>query len=172
MYETYYGKLQPFCGVKNIQLHYIDAESFVITIKTKNFYQRLKKDFFDFSNLSDNHELFSNKNKKVLGNFQKETPKTIWIDEFFCLRSKMYAFACGDDSKNKLKGICKSQSKNIKFDEYKNCLVGSKYQKVCDNYLLRSLNHEMYFQLLEKSTLSIFDDIRCFEINIKSKLWG
>ena len=47
-----------------------------------------------------------------------ETPKNIWIDEFVSLRNKMYAFICGDDSKNKLIGISKSQSKNIKFDEY------------------------------------------------------
>ena len=55
--------------------------------------------------------------KKVIGKFKVETPKIIWIDEFVCLRSKMYAFKCGDDSKNKLKGISKSQSKHIKFQE-------------------------------------------------------
>ena len=48
-----------------------------------------------------------------------ETPKNIWIDEFVCLRSKMSAFRCGDDNKNKLKGISKSQSKHIRFKEYK-----------------------------------------------------
>ena len=73
--------------------------------------------------MSENHELFGNKNKnKLIGNFEKETPKNIWIDEFICLRSKMYAFKCGDDNKNKLKGIFKSQSKNTKFEEYKKCL--------------------------------------------------
>ena len=57
---------------------------------------------------------------KVGGKFKIETPENIWIDEFTALRSKCYAFKCGDDSKNKLKGISKSYSKNIKFDEYKN----------------------------------------------------
>ena len=56
------------------------------------------------------------KNKKVFGKFKLETPKNLWIDEFVCLRSKMYAFKCGHDSKNKLKGISKSQSKKIKFE--------------------------------------------------------
>ena len=55
----------------------------------------------------------------------------------------MYAFKCGDDSTNKLKGISKSQSKNIKFEEYYNCLFGGKYQQECYNYLIRSHNHEM-----------------------------
>ena len=39
------------------------------------------------------------KNKKVIGKYKMETPKNIWIDEFVCLGSKMYAFNCGDDSK-------------------------------------------------------------------------
>ena len=55
--------------------------------------------------------------KKVIEFFKIETPKSIWIDEFICLRSKMYAYKCSNDSKNKLKGISKSQSKNIKFEE-------------------------------------------------------
>ena len=59
------------------------------------------------------------KTKKV-GFFKLETPKNFWIDEFVCLRSKMYAFKCGGNSKNKLKGISKSQSKNIKIKEIKN----------------------------------------------------
>ena len=57
------------------------------------------------------------KNKKVNGKFKIETPKNIWIAEFVCLTSKMYAIKCGDESKNKLKGISKSQSRNIKFEE-------------------------------------------------------
>ena len=65
------------------------------------------------------------KNRKILGKFKIETPKTIWIDEFVCQRSKMYAFRGGDDSKNKLQGISNSQSKNIQFEEYYNCLIGN-----------------------------------------------
>ena len=67
----------------------------------------------------------------------------------------MYAFNCGDDSKNKLKGISKSQSKNKKFEEYNNCLDGKEYQRECDIYIIRSINHEMYLQQVKKSTLSI-----------------
>ena len=53
--------------------------------------------------------------KKLLANFKIETPKKIWIDKFICLRSEIYAFKCGNDSKNKLKGIFKSPSKHNKF---------------------------------------------------------
>ena len=35
MYETYYEKLQQYFGEKNINLHYMDTDSFVISNKTK-----------------------------------------------------------------------------------------------------------------------------------------
>ena len=113
MYETYYDKLQPYFGQENIQLHYMDTDSFVLSVNTKDIVTDLKnlEDLFDFSNLDKNHELFSNKNKKVLGKYKIATPKSVFIDEFVCQRSKMYAFKCGNDSKNILKGISKSQSK-------------------------------------------------------------
>ena len=121
MYETYYDILQPYFGQENNQLHYLDCEKFVLSIETQNIINNLKnlENLFDFSNLDKNHELFSNKNKKIVGKFNIETPENIWIDEFVASRSKCYAFKGGDNSKNKLKGISKSYSRNIKFDEYK-----------------------------------------------------
>ena len=174
MYETFYDKLQPYFGQENIQLHYMDTDSFILSVNTKDIIKDLKKleDIFDFSNLDKTHELLSNKNKKVIGKFKIETPKKIWIHEFICLRSKMYAFKSGDDSENKLKGMSKFQSKNIKFEEYKKCLDGEEYQQECDNYIIRSIDHEMVLQKVRKSTLSIFDDKRCYINNIENKPWN
>ena len=174
MYETYYDELQPYFGRQNIQLHYMDTDSFVLSVNTKDIIKDLKnlEDIFDFSNLDKHHELFSNKNEEVSGIFKIETPNNIWIDEFVCLRSKMYAYKCGNDSKIKLKGVSKSQSKNIEFEEYKKCLDGEEYQRECNNYIVRSINHEMVFQEVKKSTLSIFDDKRCYINNIESKPWN
>ena len=64
------------------------------------------------------------------------------------MRSKAYSFKCKGNnvSKTKIKEICKSQSKHIKFEEYKKCLFGGEYQKECDNYILRSINHETHLQ--------------------------
>ena len=141
MYETYYDTLQPYSGQENLQLHYIDTDGMILSMKTKDIIKDLKKleDIFDFSNLDENHELFSNKNKKIFGKFKIETPKNVFIDEFVCLGSKAYSVKCKDniESKNKIKGISKSQSKHIKFEEYYNCLFGGgKYQKECDNYTI------------------------------------
>ena len=83
----------------------------------------------------------------------------------------MYAINSRHDSKNKLKVIYNSQSKNCKFEEYKMCLDGEKYQKDCDNYLIRSPNHDMYCQKVFKNSLSSFDDERCYESNLLSKPW-
>ena len=122
--------------------------------------------------MSENHVLFSNKNKKLIGKFKIKTPENFCIHQTFCLRSKMYAFKCGNDSKDKLKGFRKGQSKNINFIEYKRCLDGEEYQKECDNFIVRSLNHEICLQLQKTSTLSPFDDTSCYESTIKSKPWN
>ena len=84
----------------------------------------------------------------------------------------MYAYRCGDDNKNKSKGNSKSQSKNIKLEEYKKCLDGKEYQRECNNYIIQSINHEMVLQKVKKLTLSIFDDKRCYIKNIESKPWN
>ena len=169
--ETYYDKFQSLFGEKNLQLQYMNTDSFMLSVNTKVIIKDLKnlEDIFDFSNLDENHEFFSNKKKKLIGFFKIETPKNIWIDEFVCLRSKMYAFKCEDDSKNKLKGVSKSQSKNIKLAEYYNCLFGGNCQQECNNYLLRSIKHEIHLQELKKPTLSIFDDQRCYQNETQSK---
>ena len=176
MYETYYDILQPYFGQENLQLHYMDCDSFILSIKSENIIKDLKnlEDIFDFSNIDENHELYSEKNKKVLGKFKVETPKNIFSDEFIALRSKMYAFKCKDkeEDKNKLKGISKSKSKSIKFEEYKKCLNGEKFENECVKYILKSSNHDMYIRGTKKTTLSIFDDKRNYLDNITSIPWN
>ena len=139
----------------------MDTDSFILSVNTKDNIKDLKnlEDLFDFSNLNETYEIFSNKNKKVIGEIKTETPKN--IDEFITMRSKMYAFENGDDRKNRLKGICKSHSKNIKIEELYNCLFGGEYQHECENYIIPSKNHERKLQRVKKSTLSQCDDERC-----------
>ena len=103
MYETYYDTLQSYFGRKDLQLHCIDSDGMILSMKTKDIIKDSKnlEDIFDFSNLDEYHELFSTKNKKVIGKFKMETPKNIWIDEFVCLRSKAYSFKCKDNFESK-----------------------------------------------------------------------
>ena len=72
MYETYYDTLQPYFGQENIQLHYVDTDAFALCVNTKDNIMDLKnlEDIFEFSNLDENHEVFSIKNKRVIGMFK------------------------------------------------------------------------------------------------------
>ena len=103
MYETNYDKIQPYFGIENIQIHYMDTVSFILSVNTKDLIKDLKKleKIFDFNNLKKSHEFFSEKNKKDIGKFKIETPKKIWIDEIVCLRSKAYSFKCNDNTESK-----------------------------------------------------------------------
>ena len=42
MYETYYDKLQPYFRQENIQFHYMDTDSFVLSVNTKDIIKDLK----------------------------------------------------------------------------------------------------------------------------------
>ena len=103
MYETYYDTLQPYFGQENLKLQYIDTDGTILKMKTENIIKDIKslEDIFDFSNPNGNHEIFSEKNKKVIGKFKIETPKNSWIDEFVCLGSKAYSFKCKDNIEKK-----------------------------------------------------------------------
>ena len=49
MYETYYDKLEPYFADKNLQLHYMDTDSPVLGVNTKDNIIDLKnlEDLFD-----------------------------------------------------------------------------------------------------------------------------
>ena len=152
----------------------MDTDSFVLSVNTRNIIQDLHnlKDLFDFSNLDKNHEFFSDENKKRLGFLKIETPKHIWSDEFICLRSKACSYKCKNENINKLKGICRTQVENINFEECFSCLFGKEYQKKCDNYVIRSINHDMYMQKVTKNSLSAFDEKRKYINKIESEPWN
>ena len=71
MYETYYNTLQPYFGKTILQIHYIDTDGMILGMNTKDIIKDLKisEDNFDSSNLDENHELFSEKNKKMIGDW-------------------------------------------------------------------------------------------------------
>ena len=74
MYEFYYHKVQPYYN-NNVKPHYMDTDSFILSIKTGDLIKDLKyfKIDFDFSELHENHELYDTINKKVIGKTKIET---------------------------------------------------------------------------------------------------
>ena len=71
MHAIYYDKLQFYFGQESSQLQYIDTDAFVLSVNTKHNIKNLKnsEEIFDFSNIDENHGLFSKKIKKVIGKF-------------------------------------------------------------------------------------------------------
>ena len=95
MYEFWYDYLKPKYG-KNIKLCYMDTDSFVIPIKTDNFYKDISNDidkWFDTSNYNKNVDrpLQKGINKNVIGKFKDELGGRI-MSKFCVLRAKTYSF--------------------------------------------------------------------------------
>ena len=107
MYEINYDKLQKYFGQDGIQIHYQDTDTFVMSVRTMDIVNDLDKlqnqyKMFDFSDLSKEHKLFSNEFKKIPGNLKIQTPKSLYIEKFVCLRSNCYAYTTeldGNDNK-------------------------------------------------------------------------
>ena len=93
MFEFRYDYLKPMYGDK-IRLCYIDTDSFIMHIKTDDFYKDISADkdlWFDTSNFTKNYNrpLEIDKNKKVLGKFKDEIGGKI-MTKFVALITKTY----------------------------------------------------------------------------------
>ena len=93
MYEFWYDYMKPKYG-DNIKLCYMDTDSFIMNIKTENFYKDIANNVeksFDTSNYEVNRPLPAGKNKKVIGLLKDELGGKI-IAEFVTLRPKTYSY--------------------------------------------------------------------------------
>ena len=126
MYEFWYDYMKPKYNDK-VKLCYMDTDSFVMNIKTNDFYNDIANDVekrFDTSNYEVNRPLLTGKNKKVIGLMKDELGgKTIM--ELVTLRPKTYSYLTNDGKEDKkAKGTKKCVIKRmIKLDDYKNCLL-------------------------------------------------
>ena len=93
MYEFWYDYMKPKYN-NNVKLCYMDTDSFIMNIKTNDFYEDIASDVenrFDTSNYEVNIPLPTRKNKKIIGLMKDELGGTI-ITEFVTLRPKTYSF--------------------------------------------------------------------------------
>ena len=101
MYEFWYDYIKPKYGDK-ARVCYMDTDSFIMHIKTEDFYKDINNDvdkWFDTSNYdkNDNRPLKIRKNKKVISMFKDELSGKI-VTEFCALRAKAYSFLIDDYS--------------------------------------------------------------------------
>ena len=74
MYEFWYDYMKPKYG-DNVELCYMDNDSFIMHIKRENFYKDVADDVekrFDTSNYECDRPLLKGKNKKVIGLMKEE----------------------------------------------------------------------------------------------------
>ena len=162
MYEFWYDYMKPKYN-DDVKLPYMDTDSFIMNIKSNDFYKDIANDVekrFNTSNYEVNRPLPTGKNKKVIGLMKDELGGKI-ITEFITLKPKTYSYLTDDGKEDKkAKGTKKCVIKRmIKFNDYKNCLLK-------DEVLLKSQQrfiskkHDVYTEDINKIALSNNDDKR------------
>ena len=162
MYQFWYDYVKSKYGCR-ASLCYMDTDSFVINIKTKDFYKDIAenvKERFDTSNYIYDRPLPTGDNKKVVGLMKDELGGGI-ITKFTALRPKAYSYKTDDLIElKKAKGTKKCVVKKmLRYDDYKNCLfTNSKVLRSQQRF--KSENHSVYTENINKIALSCDDDKR------------
>ena len=147
------------------KLCYTESDSFIINIKTEDFFEDISNDverWFDTSNYdkNDKRPLPIGKNKKVPGLFKDELGGKI-MTEVVALRPKAYAYLDDDGNEHKKsKGTKRCVIKQkLMFQNFKNCLFNNKtvYRS---QERFKSYNHDVYTEEVNKIALSSNDDKR------------
>ena len=162
MYEFWYDYMKLKYN-DNIKLCYMDTDSFIMNIKTEDFYKDISNDVekrFDTSNYEVNRPLPTGKNTKVISLMKDELGGKI-VTEFVTLRPKTYSYLTDDCKENKkAKGTKKCVTKRmIKFNDYKNCLLKDEVL-LKSQQRFKSKKHDVYTENIIRIALSNNDDKR------------
>ena len=173
MYDFWYDYIKSMYKDK-ARLCYIDTDSFIILIKTEDFYKDIADDvekWFDTSNYDKNGKrpLPIGINKNVLGKFKDELGGKI-MTEFVGLRAKTYSYLIdgyNDEDYEKNKTISKKAKgtkkcvikRELMFDNYKESLLDNKVI-LKSHQRFRSDHHEVYTEEINKIPLSSNEDKR------------
>ena len=178
MFDFHYNYIKSKYGDK-AKLLFSDTDSLMYEIETEDFYKDISGDVknrFDTSDYPENHPsgIPTGINKKVLGKMKDEAAGKI-IKEFVGLRAKLYSYKMyeGEEEIKKCKGIKKQVvQSSISHEDYKTCLLTGKEELRKQN-ILRSYNHEVYTEEVNKVALSALDDKRyILSDGIHTLAWG
>ena len=98
----------------------MDTDSFIIHIKTEDFYTDIAD---DTSNYQVNRPLPTGKNKKVIGLMRDKLGGKI-MTEFVVLRPKTFSYLMDDGKKAKGAQKCVIK-RRLLFNDYKDCLLNN-----------------------------------------------
>ena len=177
MYKFYYEYLKPKYKQK-LQLLYMDADSFILSIETDHFFKDTKddlKEWFDTSSHDKNMVLpeefpkNASVNKKVIGKMKDELSKG-YMTEFVALSPKVYAYqqihidkTLSEDKK--VSGTKKMVAKNtLSFDFYKKCLFNNETVK-CIQHRIKSSPYSVDTLEMTKTALKNYDNKRVCSFN-------
>ena len=139
----------------------MDTGSFIMDIKTNDFYKDIANDVenrFDISNYEVNRPLPMGKKEKVIILMKDELGGKI-ITEFVTLRPKTYSCLTDDGKEDKkAKGTKKCVIKKmIKFNAYEKCLLNDEVILKSQQRFI-SKKHDVYTENINKIALSNNDD--------------
>ena len=144
-----------------VKLCYMDTDSFMMHIKTEDFYKDIADDVekrFDTSNYERNRLLPTRKNKKVIGLMKDELGGKI-VAEFAAVRPKTYSYLMddgGSDKKDKGTKKCVIKRK-LTFNDYKDCLLNNEIV-LKSQQRFKSERHDVYTEEINKIALSSNDN--------------
>ena len=162
MYKLWYDYMKPKYD-DNVKLCYMDTDSFIMNIKTEDFYKDIANDVekrLEASNYEVDRALSTGKNKKVIVLMKDELGGRI-IKEFVALRPKTYSYLTDDCKEDKKAKVTKKYviKRMIKFNDYKICLLkGEVILKSQQRFI--SKGHDVYTENINKIALSSNDDKR------------
>ena len=169
IYKFWYDYLKPKYNDK-VKLCYMDTDSFIIIIKTEDFYKDIANDverWFDTSNYdkNDKRPLPIGKNEKAIGLFKDELGGKI-MTEVVANRARTYAYLLDNDSEiKKDKGVKRSVIKRgLMFENYKDLLLNKKIIMPVQ-MRFNSDHHDVYTEKVNKIALNYTDDKRLQTFN-------
>ena len=166
MYDFHYNYIKSQYGDK-ARLLFTDTDSLTYEIEADDVYQDFWKDkhLFDNSDYPKDSPFYDNANKKVIGKFKDEAAG-IPIVEFVGLRSKMYSYMKNNEQGSRTaKGIKKNVIKQqLEHDNYKDTLFNKKQMRH-EMRLIKSVKHQIGSYVVDKISLSCFDDKRYIHEN-------
>ena len=145
----------------NVKLCYMDTDSFIMHIKTEDFYKDIANDVekrFDTSNYKVNRPLPTGKDKKVIGLMKDKLGVKIMI-EFVALTPKTYSCLtddCEEDKKAKGRKKC-AMKRRLKFSDYS--LLNNEIM-LKSQQRFKSEKRDVYTEEVNKIALSSNDDKR------------
>ena len=162
MYEFWYDDIKPKYG-DNRKLCYIDTDSFIMHMKTKDFYKDIANGVekrFDTSSYGVNRPLPKGKNKKIIGLMKDELGGKI-MTEFVALRPKTYSCLMDDGGSDKKARRTKKCviKRRLKFNDYKDCLLNNEII-LKSQQRFKSERHDVYTEEINTIALSSNDDKR------------